>query len=55
MSLGRRISRTLSRTREVWADEGFAGVFRQAGVKLGLLVRGEQFLVDGRSRPSIVT
>jgi len=53
VSLGRRISRTLSRTREVWADEGIAGVFRQAGVKLGLLVRGEQFLVDGRSRPSI--
>ena len=53
MSFGRRISRTLSRTREVWADEGFAGVFRQAGVKFGLLLRGKRFLVDGRSRPSI--
>jgi O-antigen biosynthesis protein len=53
VSLGRRISRTFSRTREVWADEGFAGVFRQAGVKFGLLLRGRRFLVDGRSRPSI--
>ena len=53
MSLGRRISRTFSRTREVWADEGFAGVFRQAGVKFGLLLRGQRFLVDGRGRPSI--
>lgn len=53
MSFGRRISRTFSRTREVWADEGFAGVFRQAGIKFGLLLRGKRFLVDGRSRPSI--
>lgn len=53
MSFGRRISRTFSRTREVWADEGFAGVFRQAGVKFGLLLRGKRFLVDGRRRPSI--
>jgi GT2 family glycosyltransferase len=39
--------------REVWADEGFAGVLRQAGVKLGLLLRGKRFLVDGRSRPPV--
>ena len=47
------ISRTFYRALEVWKDEGFAGVFRQAGVKFGLLLRGERFLVDGRSRPSI--
>jgi GT2 family glycosyltransferase len=47
------MSRTFSRTREVWADEGFVGVFRHAGVKFGLLLRGKRFLVDGRSRPSI--
>jgi hypothetical protein len=34
-------------------DEGFAGVFRQAGVKFGLLLRGKRFWVDTRSRPSI--
>jgi GT2 family glycosyltransferase len=53
VSVGRRIFRTLSRTREVWADEGFAGVLRQLGVKFGLLLRGKRFLVEGRSRPSI--
>jgi O-antigen biosynthesis protein len=47
------MSRTFYRALEVWKDEGFAGVFRQAGVKFGLLLRGERFLVDGRSRPSI--
>ena len=53
MSLISQASRTASRVREVWADEGFAGVFRQAGVKFGLLLRGKRFLVDTRSRPSI--
>ena len=52
MSLTGHASRTVSRVREVWTDEGFAGVFRQLGVKFGLLLRGKRFLVE-RSRPSI--
>jgi O-antigen biosynthesis protein len=47
----RQIYRTLHRALELWVDDGFAGVFRQAGVKFGLLLRGDRFLVESARRP----
>jgi GT2 family glycosyltransferase len=46
-----QIYRTVHRALELWVDDGFAGVFRQAGVKLGRLLRGNQFLVERARRP----
>jgi hypothetical protein len=45
-----QIYRTVHRALELWVDDGFAGVFRQAGVKLGLLLRGNRCLVDSARR-----
>lgn len=48
----RQLYRTSYRALEHWVDEGYGRVFRQAGVKLGRLVRGKRFLVEDRDRRS---
>ena len=46
----RQIYRTLYRALEIWVDEGFAKIFVRTGHKLGLALRGRDFLVEDRDR-----
>jgi GT2 family glycosyltransferase len=45
------VYRTVHRALELWVDDGFGGVFRQVGVKFGLLLRGDRFMVESPRRP----
>ena len=46
----RQIYRTWYRALEIWVDEGFLMIFARAGHKLGLALRGRDFLVEDRDR-----
>lgn len=42
----RQLYRVLYRALEIWADEGLAKIFVRTGHKIGLALRGRDFLVD---------
>ena len=46
----RQIYRALYRVLEIWVDEGFLKIFSRAGHKVGLALRGQNFLVEGADR-----
>jgi GT2 family glycosyltransferase len=46
----RQIYRTFYRAMEIWVDESFLMIFARTGHKLGLAMRGRNFLVEGADR-----
>lgn len=48
--VARQIYRTLYRAFEIWVDEGFFKIFSRTGHKVGLALRGRNFLVEGYDR-----
>jgi GT2 family glycosyltransferase len=48
--IARQIYRTLYRAFEIWVDEGFLKIFVRTGHKVGLALRGRNFLVEGYDR-----
>src|SRR5688572_22238762 len=46
----RQIYRTLYRAMEIWIDEGFLTIFSRTADKLGMAIRGKNFLVEGHDR-----
>ncbi len=53
--VARQIYRTFYRALEIWADEGFFKIFSRTSHKVGLALRGRNFLVEGydRRRPPV--
>ena len=48
--VARQIYRTLYRAFEIWVDEGFFKIFSRTSHKVGLALRGRNFLVEGYDR-----
>jgi GT2 family glycosyltransferase len=48
--VARQIYRTLYRALEIWVDEGFLKIFTRTSHKVGLALRGRNFLVEGHDR-----
>ncbi len=46
----RQIYRAVYRVLEIWIDEGLLVIFRRAGDKVSLAIRGRNFLVEGADR-----
>lgn len=48
--VARQMYRTMYRALEIWVDEGFLKIFTRTSHKVGLALRGRNFLVEGHDR-----